>query len=184
MQWLARARLRVANRASSLIGPRRYRGPGSAIRKSRGLPRAGGCARGPARYHSNVRLKKPVRQRLATAASGDICNVPCFKEDLVARVKRELPSDTALEEARVLFAALADRTRLRILHALVVADELCVCDVAHVLGMSVAAASHHLRKLRQLGILTLRNDGKMAYYSMRDRFAADLARKAVRQAAA
>ncbi len=99
-------------------------------------------------------------------------------------MKRELPSDAALEEARVLFAALADRTRLRILHALVAVDELCVCDVAHVLGMSVAAASHHLRKLRQLGILGLRNDGKMAYYSMRDRFAADLARRTVRQAAA
>lgn len=131
-----------------------------------------------------MRLKTSDRQRLAGVAPGDLCNVPCFKEDLVARVKRDLPSDAALEEARVLFAALADRTRLRILHALIAAHELCVCDVAHVLGMSVAAASHHLRKLRQLGILKLRNDGKMAYYSMRDRFAAGLATRAVRQAAA
>ncbi len=99
-------------------------------------------------------------------------------------MKRGLPSDETLEEARVLFAALADRSRLRILHAMLVADELCVCDVAHVLGMSVAAVSHHLRKLRQLGILKLRNDGKMAYYSLRDRFAADVATRAVRQAAA
>ncbi len=129
-------------------------------------------------------MKRPARQPLSTATCDDLCNVPCFKEDLVARVKRDLPSDEALEEARVLFSALADGTRLRILHALLVADELCVCDVAHVLGMSVAAASHHLRKLRQLGILKLRNDGKMAYYSLRDRFAADLATHAVRQAAA
>jgi ArsR family transcriptional regulator, lead/cadmium/zinc/bismuth-responsive transcriptional repressor len=50
--------------------------------------------------------------------------------------------------------------------------------------MSVAAVSHHLRKLRQLGILNLRNDGKMAYYALRDRFAATLATQAVRQAAA
>ena len=131
-----------------------------------------------------MRLKNSHRQGLATVVCGDLCNVPCFKEDLVARVKRDLPSDAALEEARVLFAALADRTRLRILHALIAADELCVCDVAHVLGMSVAASSHHLRKLRQLRILKLRNDGKMAYYSMADRFAADLATRAVRQAAA
>jgi DNA-binding transcriptional ArsR family regulator len=130
-----------------------------------------------------MRLKISGRRRTA-ASCGDLCNVPCFKEELVARVKRELPADEALEEARVLFAALADRTRLRILHALLVADELCVCDVAHVLGMSVAAASHHLRKLRQLGILKLRNDGKMAYYALRDRFAAELATHAVRQAAA
>jgi DNA-binding transcriptional ArsR family regulator len=131
-----------------------------------------------------VRLKNAARRPAHVATCGDLCNVPCFKEELVTRVKRDLPSDEALEEARVLFAALADRTRLRILHALLVADELCVCDVAHVLGMSVAATSHHLRKLRQLGILKLRNDGKMAYYALRDRFAADLATHAVRQAAA
>ncbi len=131
-----------------------------------------------------MRLKKPARLPVPGPSCVDLCNVPCFKEDLVARVKRELPPDEALEEARVLFAALADRTRLRILHALLAADELCVCDVAHVLEMSVAAASHHLRKLRQLGILKLRNDGTMAYYSLRDRFAADLATHAVRQSAA
>ena len=136
------------------------------------------------RYHSNVRLKHAPRRPAQVATCGDLCNVPCFKEELVARVKRALPSDEALEQARGLFAALADRTRLRILHALLLTDELCVCDVAHVLGMSVAAASHHLRKLRQLGILKLRNDGKMAYYALRDRFAADLATHAVRQSAA
>jgi DNA-binding transcriptional ArsR family regulator len=131
-----------------------------------------------------VRLRSASRRPLQAATYGDLCNVPCFKGELVARVKRELPSDDALEVARVLFAALADRTRLRILHALLLTEELCVCDVAHVLGMSVAATSHHLRKLRQLGILKLRNDAKMAYYSLRDRFAADLATHAVRQAAA
>ncbi len=95
-----------------------------------------------------------------------------------------MPPDGALEEARVLFSALADGTRLRILHALMHADELCVCDVAHVLGMSVAAASHHLRKLLDLRILKHRNDGKRVYYSLRDRFAADLVTHALRQAAA
>ncbi len=129
-------------------------------------------------------MKRASRRPTPVATCGDLCNVPCFKAELVARVKRELPSDGALEEARVLFAALADRTRLRILHAMLSADELCVCDVAHVLSMSVAATSHHLRKLRQLGILKLRNDGKMAYYALRDRFAADLATHAVRRAAA
>ncbi len=131
-----------------------------------------------------MRLRRASRRPVQAATCGDVCNAPCFKEELVARVKRELPPDEALEEARVLFAALADRTRLRILHALLAADELCVCDVAHVLGMSIAATSHHLRKLRQLGILKLRNDGKMAYSSLRDRFAADLATHAVRQSAA
>jgi len=79
-------------------------------------------------------------------------------------------------------AALADRTRLRILQALADDEELCVCDVAHVLGMSVSVASHHLRKLRDLRLLKYRNDGKMAYYSLRNRFAAKLVEHALRQA--
>jgi len=115
--------------------------------------------------------------------SEDVCNVPCFKEDVVGHLRATLPPEDELEEARVMFAALADRTRLRILHALKDGEELCVCDVAHVLGMSVSAASHHLRKLRDLRILKYRNDKKMAYYSLRDRFVAELVHQALRQAA-
>lgn len=115
--------------------------------------------------------------------SNELCNVPCFKEDLVGRLRAAMPPEEELEEARVMFAALADRTRLRILHALKDGEELCVCDVAHVLGMSVSAASHHLRKLRDLRILKYRNDQKMAYYSLRDRFVAELVEQALRQAA-
>lgn len=96
------------------------------------------------------------------------CNVPCFKEDVVARLRAALPREDELEDARVLFGALADKTRLKLLHALRSGEELCVCDVAHVLGMSVSSASHHLRKLRDLRILKYRNDGKMAYYSLRN----------------
>lgn len=110
--------------------------------------------------------------------------MPCFKEALVSRIRAEMPSDEALDESRTLFAALADRTRLRILHALMRADELCVCDVAHVLGMSVAAASHHLRKLRKDGVLRLRNDGRMAYYALADARAPELVRRAARSRAA
>ena len=129
-----------------------------------------------------MRLKNTTAAHLSTR--GDLCNVPCFKKGLVSRLRAGLPEDAVLDEARALFAALAERTRLKILHALSRADELCVCDVAHVLGMSVAATSHHLRKLRQLGVLRLRNDGRMAYYSLASRFAVDLATRAVRKAAA
>lgn len=100
----------------------------------------------------------------------------------MGRLREAMPQDDRLEEARVLFSALADRTRLKLLHALSNGEELCVCDVAHVLQMSVSAASHHLRKLRDLKILKYRNDGKMAYYSLRDRFAAELVQQALRQA--
>jgi DNA-binding transcriptional ArsR family regulator len=92
-----------------------------------------------------------------------------------------MPSEEALEDARVLFAALSDRARLKILHALSGAEEVCVCDVAHVLGTTVSTASHHLRKLRDLKLLKYRNDGKMAYYSLRDGFAAKLLGEALRK---
>jgi DNA-binding transcriptional ArsR family regulator len=102
------------------------------------------------------------------------CDIPCFKGKLVRELQREVSNDDAFEATRELFAALSDRTRLKILYALRNGDELCVCDVAHVLGMSISAASHHLRKLRDLRILGYRNDGKMAYYSIRDKAAAKI----------
>lgn len=113
---------------------------------------------------------------------GELCNVPCFKEDLVRKIQAQMPDDTALEEAQTLFSALADRARLKILFAFQSGKELCVCDVAHVLGVSVSTASHHLRKLRDLKLLKYRNDGKMAYYSLRDEFAAKLAIQALKHA--
>lgn len=96
------------------------------------------------------------------------CDIPCFNAPLVARKRADAPDPDRLRGVESLFAALADGVRLRIVHALADGGELCVCDVAHVTGTSISAASHHLRKLRDLGILQYRNDGKMAYYSLRD----------------
>lgn len=104
----------------------------------------------------------------------DTCQIPCFKETVVKRLQRQMPPDDVLEQAQIVFGALADRARIKILHALGDGEELCVCDVAHVLGVSISTASHHLRKLRDLKLLQYRNDGKMAYYSIRDEFAARL----------
>lgn len=114
--------------------------------------------------------------------SEDVCNVPCFKEGLVRKLKRRVPPDDTLEEARTLFAALADRARLKIIFALREGEELCVCDVAHVLDVSISTASHHLRKLRDLRVLRYRNDGKMAYYALRDEFAGKLVEAALEEA--
>lgn len=130
-------------------------------------------------HHSNVRVNKQA----SIECTPDCCDVPCFRQDVVARLRGELPGDAQLEEARIIFGALADKTRLKLLHALGGGEELCVCDVAHVLGMSVASASHHLRKLRDLRILKYRTDGKMAYYSIRNPLARSLIGKALKAAA-
>ena len=123
-----------------------------------------------------------ANDRSTPPARSPACALPCFKVDLVARLRAEAPAEDAIEEARVLFDALADRTRLRLLFALRSGEELCVCDVANVLRIGISAASHHLRKLRDLKILKYRSDGKMAYYSLRDRLAVDLVEQALRHA--
>ena len=124
-------------------------------------------------------MRANVRRSEADEAP-ELCNVPCFKGPLVRRLKGAMPDDERLEALAILFGCLADRTRLRILHALSDGEELCVCDVAHVLGMSVSAASHHLRKLRDLGILKHRNDGKMVYYAIARPLAVKLLDQALR----
>ena len=122
------------------------------------------------RYHYHMRANI-----VSSGISQDACSIPCFKEKLVHKLKQKLPPDEVLEEARVLFAALSDRARLKILIALQGGEELCVCDVAHVLGTTISTASHHLRKMRDLKLLKYRNDGRMAYYSLRSKLAGELA---------
>ncbi|GAC1677666.1 MAG: hypothetical protein NVS9B8_18600 [Candidatus Limnocylindrales bacterium] len=67
-----------------------------------------------------------------------------------------------------LFGILADPSRARILHLLAIADDLCVCDIALVLGMSVSALSHQLRSLRERGAVSRRKVGRIAYYRLID----------------
>jgi DNA-binding transcriptional ArsR family regulator len=66
------------------------------------------------------------------------------------------------------FAMLADPTRVRIVHALSLAEELCVCDLALLLGVSESAASHQLRLLRDHRVVTRRRAGRVAYYRLAD----------------
>jgi ArsR family transcriptional regulator len=64
--------------------------------------------------------------------------------------------------------AFADSTRLRILWALLKGEELCVCDLAAVLGMKISTVSQQLRLLRHHNLVRYRREGKMVYYSLDD----------------
>ncbi|WP_408646488.1 ArsR/SmtB family transcription factor [Tumebacillus avium] len=93
------------------------------------------------------------------------CNV--IHGDTVDKVKSaELPEEQVAELATI-FQALGDATRVRIIHALV-QSEMCVCDLAAVLGMTQSAISHQLRTLRNLRIIKRRKEGRVAYYSIDD----------------
>ena len=108
---------------------------------------------------------------------------PYIDRSLVTRVRAALPVDGEFREACKIFGALGNRNRLRLLLALRSGDEICVCDVAHVLDINVSSASQHLRKLREVRILKSRNEGKMTFFSLRGRFAADLIEHAMTKAA-
>lgn len=93
-----------------------------------------------------------------------VCNVTCFEQEKVAQIKSDLAKDEQLLlQLAELYKLLGNVTRLKILLSLA-HGELCVCDVAHVLGLTVAATSHQLKLLRSQGWLSMRNDGKMVYY--------------------
>lgn len=100
-------------------------------------------------------------------AKEDVCEVTCFDEKKVTKVKNELSMQNTMEVSK-LFKALADDTRVKIAYSLSVEEELCVCDVANIVGCTVATASHHLRLLRNLGLATYRKEGKLVYYSLDD----------------
>ena len=65
------------------------------------------------------------------------------------------------------FQAFSDPTRLRIILALEI-EELCVCDIATVAGVTVSAVSHQLRYLRNMNVVKKRKQGKMVYYTLKD----------------
>lgn len=97
----------------------------------------------------------------------DTCDVYYYDETKVRRVQDVLQRQDIPAMTRI-FKALAVETRLKIVFALCQEDELCVCDVANIIGSSEATASHHLRTLKQLGLVKYRKEGKMAFYSLDD----------------
>ena len=98
-------------------------------------------------------------------SNGETCKVICFNVKKVNEVKKSLPAEKEFEELAALYAALGNITRLKIIFALAKV-ELCVCDIANVLGLSIPATSHQLKYLYERNLLEFRNDGKMVYYTL------------------
>ena len=99
--------------------------------------------------------------------SEEVCQVDVVHEDVVERVREAMPVDDILYDLAELFKIFGDSTRIKILSALK-ENELCVCDVASVLGMTKSAVSHQLRILRQTKLVKIRRQGKEIYYSLDD----------------
>lgn len=97
----------------------------------------------------------------------DVCEITCVDEEKVDRVKNKLFEQNPMDVATV-FKALSDDTRIKIAYALSLEEELCVCDVANIVGSTTATASHHLRLLKNLGLAKYRKEGKLVFYSLDD----------------
>lgn len=105
---------------------------------------------------------------IGSALSQDRCETECLHPDSVRPlIDRTLSAEGALRVGD-LFGMLADPTRARILHALTLTEELCVCDLALLLGLSVSALSHQLRLLRDRGAVARRKVGRIVYYRLAD----------------
>lgn len=118
-------------------------------------------------------MARPRRTNQLTDISELACDDSVVHVDAVRQARRALPTTTALGGVSELFAMLGDPTRLRMIAALA-ERELCVCDLAATVGQSESAVSHHLRLMRDLGLVRSRRDGRLVYYALDDDHVATL----------
>ena len=95
------------------------------------------------------------------------CNGNIIHEDIVVRVKDQLPAEETLYDLAELFKVFGDTTRIKIICALF-ESEMCVCDLSCLLNMTQSAISHQLRVLKSARLVKFRREGKGVYYSLDD----------------
>ena len=95
------------------------------------------------------------------------CEYMYVHQDVVNKVKQDMPQDETLYDLAELFKVFGDSTRIKILYALLEA-ELCVCDIAQLLSVSQTAVSHQLRVLKNNKLVKFRKEGKNVFYSLAD----------------
>ncbi|MBQ61393.1 MAG: transcriptional regulator [Gammaproteobacteria bacterium] len=103
----------------------------------------------------------------------DVCEINFTDEEAVILVRESMSEEAKVHRIAEMFKALSDPTRIRIIEALSI-KELCVCDLANLLGMTQSAISHQLRLLRQNSILKYRKEGRVVYYSLDDEHVSEI----------
>ena len=107
----------------------------------------------------------------------ETCSFLHVHEDRVAEVQALLPGGDTLTRLADLFKVFGDGTRIRILYALY-EQEICVCDLAQLLGMTQSAVSHQLRVLKTARLIRSRREGKTVFYALADDHVSTLLRQA------
>ena len=97
----------------------------------------------------------------------ECCDLVSTHEEILDRVRQQMPDEDTLYNLTELFHIFGDSTRMRILYVLF-ASEMCVCDIAQLLNMNQSAISHQLRILKQNQLVKSRRDGRAVFYSLAD----------------
>ena len=116
--------------------------------------------------NSSYIIRKGVRE-MERREELERCETVQVHRDIVEKVNAEMPDEEVLYDLAELFKLFGDSTRIKILYVLFAA-ELCVCDIAQLLGMSQSAISHQLRALKQAKLVRYRREGKQVFYSLAD----------------
>lgn len=95
------------------------------------------------------------------------CNCDVIHEDVVNAVRNQLQTKEDYIQLASLFKLFGDGTRVQILHALE-QSEMCVCDLATLLGVTKSAVSHQLKALRLANLVKFRKEAQIVYYSLAD----------------
>lgn len=98
--------------------------------------------------------------------TSDRCDLICIDAPRAEAIRERLLLEETAREAADRARALSDPTRLTLAAALREGEELCVCDISWVVGRSQNLVSHHLRALRDRGLVRSRRDGKLVMYSL------------------
>lgn len=88
--------------------------------------------------------------------------------DRVKTARREASSEDELQRLATIYRVLGDPSRLKIVMALR-REEMCVCDLAALTGISESAVSHQLRRLKDLALVKTRREGQVVYYALDDK---------------
>jgi len=96
-----------------------------------------------------------------------VCGVNYIDEVKVKRIEEKFPEVNSIFNAAEILKILGENTRFKIVYALAL-EEMCVCDISALIGVSVSAVSHQLRLLRSQRLVKYRKKGKMVYYSLAD----------------
>ena len=96
-----------------------------------------------------------------------VCSCDVVHEEVIADVKEKMLNQDEYVALASLFKLFGDATRVKILHALE-QHEMCVCDIAELLGLTKSAISHQLKSLRLANLVKFRRDGQTVYYSLAD----------------